>query len=101
VPTDPLTDLLALFERHGDRHYGEAVSQLDHALQCAACAVADHAPDSLVAAALLPGDVILYPGRGHPAEVTRVLRRDETVRVSLRDDAEVEFPRGTLVSLKA
>ena len=53
MPTDPLIDLLSLFDRHGDRHYGEAVSQLDHALQCAACAADDKAPDSLVAAALL------------------------------------------------
>ena len=53
MPTDSLAQLMALFERHGDRHYGEAVSQIDHALQCAACAVADEAPESLVAAALL------------------------------------------------
>lgn len=61
----PLDDLLALFARHGDRRYGEKVSQLDHALQCAACAVADQAPDSLVAAALLH-DV------GHLLEADRI-----------------------------
>ena len=37
----------------GARHYGEQVSQLDHALQCAHLAVQDRAPDSLVIAALL------------------------------------------------
>ncbi|MGZ6040060.1 MAG: HD domain-containing protein, partial [Phenylobacterium sp.] len=38
---------------NGARHYGEGVSQLEHALQCAELATLDGAPDSLVAAALL------------------------------------------------
>lgn len=44
----------ALFERHGDLSYsGEPVTQLDHALQCAALAEADGASDALICAALL------------------------------------------------
>ncbi|THD65954.1 HD domain-containing protein [Phenylobacterium sp.] len=52
---DPTTveGILELYERRGARHYGEGVSQLDHALQCAQLAAADGAGDSLVAAALL------------------------------------------------
>ena len=42
-----------LYERNGGRHYGEGVSQLEHALQCALLAARDGADDSLVAAALL------------------------------------------------
>ncbi len=45
--------IFELFERLGARHYGEGVSQIDHALQCAQLAEADGASDSLIAAALL------------------------------------------------
>jgi predicted HD phosphohydrolase len=53
--TTPTTveDVVDLFSTLGHVHYGEDVTQLDHALQCAALAVAAHAPDALVAAALL------------------------------------------------
>ena len=46
-------EVLALYERWGDDHYDEELSQLDHALQTAALAVAEGADDALVAAALL------------------------------------------------
>jgi predicted HD phosphohydrolase len=52
APTS-ITSLLELYERRGDEHYGEDVTQRSHALQCAALARADGAPDELVAAALL------------------------------------------------
>ncbi|MBY0397434.1 MAG: HD domain-containing protein [Thermoleophilia bacterium] len=43
-----------LFDRRGrDEYHGEAVSQSEHALQAAALAVAEGAPDGLVVAALL------------------------------------------------
>lgn len=45
--------IFELYERQGARHYGEGVSQLDHALQCAELAAADGAGPALVAAALL------------------------------------------------
>jgi phosphonate degradation associated HDIG domain protein len=45
--------IFELYERNGGAHYGEGVSQLDHALQCAHLAMLDGAGDSLVAAALL------------------------------------------------
>jgi len=48
------TEIERLFAARGGSEYGgEAVSQLEHALQAAAAAVADGADDPLVAAALL------------------------------------------------
>jgi gamma-butyrobetaine dioxygenase len=46
-------DLAGLFAESGLRAYGESVSQLAHALQCAALARLDRADDELVTAALL------------------------------------------------
>ena len=43
----------AAFARRGHEGYGEGVSQLDHAVQCAAFAERDGAPRALVAAAFL------------------------------------------------
>jgi len=48
-----LDALIDAFDRLGAEPYGEEVSQLAHMLQTAALAVADGAPDALVAAALL------------------------------------------------
>lgn len=52
-PSTALDDLFDLYERWGADHYDEELSQLDHALQTAALAVAEGAHDALVAAALL------------------------------------------------
>lgn len=46
-------EILDLYERWGPENYDEGLSQLEHALQTAALAVAEDAPDELVAAALL------------------------------------------------
>ncbi len=46
-------DFLELYEQKGDEHYGEHVTQREHALQCAALARRDGAIDELVVAALL------------------------------------------------
>lgn len=48
-----IDDVLALFDAWGRGRYDEEVSQLDHALQTAALAVAEGASEELVAAALL------------------------------------------------
>ena len=47
---DRITELFRIW---GPDHYDESISQLDHALQCAALARRDGAADTLVAAALL------------------------------------------------
>lgn len=46
-------EIEALFASHGNEAYGEDVTQLEHMLQCAACAEAEDASPTLVAAALL------------------------------------------------
>jgi phosphonate degradation associated HDIG domain protein len=46
-------DVLRLVDRWGRVRYDEAVTQLDHALQCAALATRCEADDALIAAALL------------------------------------------------
>ncbi len=46
-------EVLDLYRTHGTDRYDEDVTQLDHALQCAALAAAEGAADELVAAALL------------------------------------------------
>lgn len=49
-----MTRIFAAFETRGDSAYfGEAVSQTEHALQAAALAADDNAPNSLIVAALL------------------------------------------------
>jgi gamma-butyrobetaine dioxygenase len=53
TPTERLEALFDAFDRLGGEPYGEDVSQLSHMLQAASLAVADGAPDALVAAALL------------------------------------------------
>ncbi|MFN3241309.1 MAG: phosphonate degradation HD-domain oxygenase [Planctomycetota bacterium] len=45
--------LAELFDRRGRHVYGESVTQLQHALQCAALAEQEEASDALVTAALL------------------------------------------------
>lgn len=53
IPAASIDEVLELFDRFGQDRYDEQVAQLDHALQCAALARRDGAPDELVAAALL------------------------------------------------
>jgi phosphonate degradation associated HDIG domain protein len=46
-------DIRAAFAKRGHEGYGEGVSQLEHALQCAVFAARDGAPESLIVATLL------------------------------------------------
>jgi phosphonate degradation associated HDIG domain protein len=48
-----LEEIRAAFTRRGGETYGEGVSQLEHALQCALCAERDGATPALIAATLL------------------------------------------------
>jgi [1-hydroxy-2-(trimethylamino)ethyl]phosphonate dioxygenase len=50
---DAKNAIQAAFRKRGRDSYGEGVSQIDHALQCAHCAERDGAPPALVLAALL------------------------------------------------
>jgi len=56
------------FAEHGGSAYGENVSQLDHALQCAWLAQEEGAGDHLIAAALLHDYGHFLEGRGEAAE---------------------------------
>lgn len=60
--------IFAAFDAHGGEQYGERVTQLDHALQCAHLAAADGAPEALVVAALLHDYGHLIEDRGGLAE---------------------------------
>jgi phosphonate degradation associated HDIG domain protein len=60
--------VLGLLRARGDERYGERVTQLDHALQCASLAAGEGAGSSLVAAALLHDYGHLVDDRGHMAE---------------------------------
>ncbi|ESQ84078.1 hypothetical protein AEAC466_10050 [Asticcacaulis sp. AC466] len=51
--SDAVADILTLYATRGDDHYGEHVSQREHAEQCAWHAQADGADEALVVAALL------------------------------------------------
>lgn len=53
LSTDAVEHILHLFATRGEEHYGEDVSQREHAEQCAWHASADGADESLIIAALL------------------------------------------------
>ena len=57
-------DIIGLFAESGLRAYGERVTQLSHALQCAALAYRDRADDEVLVAALLHdvGHLVEDPG---------------------------------------
>jgi phosphonate degradation associated HDIG domain protein len=67
-PEAAVDEILALFRLRGGERYGERVTQLDHALQCASLAAEAGAADALVAAALLHDYGHLIDNRGHMAE---------------------------------
>ena len=51
---DPIEQIFTVLNNAGQAHYGEsAVTQLEHAIQCAALAERDGASTALIAAALL------------------------------------------------
>ncbi len=74
-----VADILATYERLGERLYGEAVSQSEHALQAADCAARDGASEDLIVAALLHDFGHLAEAEGQDA----VDARHEAVGASL------------------
>jgi gamma-butyrobetaine dioxygenase len=73
-------DVVALFATCGGARYGEAVTQLEHARQCAALACRERADDEVVLAALLhdvghlAAPAVETPGRHHGDEGAALLR---------------------------
>jgi len=68
MSADRIDEIAQAFAARGDDTYGEGVSQLEHALQCAQLAQAAGADDALVAAALLHDYGHFFEGRGEAAE---------------------------------
>jgi phosphonate degradation associated HDIG domain protein len=88
-------EVVELFERYGADRYDEEVTQLEHALQSAALASDEGAPDELVAAALLHdvGHLLeLADGRELPPERDADLRHE---RLGARWLADVFPPEVT------
>lgn len=65
---DIIDEVFGLFDRYGDRDYGEDVTQREHALQAAHFAQEAGEPDTLVAAALLHDIGQFLRGAGDAAE---------------------------------
>lgn len=65
-------EVFELYEGRGNRQYGEGVTALDHALQCAALATDDGATSELVVAALFHDVGWLLGGDGFSEAVTPV-----------------------------
>lgn len=63
-----LDRIFAHFAQHGGAHYGEDVTQLDHALQCAQLATEHGCTEALVAAALLHDIGRMIDPAGNDAE---------------------------------
>ena len=63
-----IDEIFAAFGARGDDRYGEEVTQLEHALQCAHLAAEAGAPESLIAAALLHDYGHFFEDRGAAAE---------------------------------
>jgi phosphonate degradation associated HDIG domain protein len=61
-------EIFAAFDAYGAQRYGERVTQLEHALQCAHLAALEGAPETLVAAALLHDFGHFVDNRGLMAE---------------------------------
>ena len=68
MSADFIDEVFSAFATRGADRYGESVTQLEHALQCAEIAEAQGAPDHLIVAALLHDYGHLFEGRGNVAE---------------------------------
>jgi phosphonate degradation associated HDIG domain protein len=78
-----IEEISAIFSKFGTMRYGEDVDQLQHALQAAALARADDAPDSLVAAALLHDLGQFVDDAGNAAEQRGIDARHEETGAAL------------------
>ena len=79
-----LEDLDRLYATQGKLNYGEGVTQIEHALQCAALAEADGAAPSLVVAALLHDVGHLFEAEADVASFEVDNRHQSTGADSLR-----------------
>ncbi len=70
-----LERIQTLYNNYGNKQYGEKISQLQHAIQCAKLAEQNHASDSLIAASLLH-------------DIGHLLYNDEIATLNLNDRHE-------------
>jgi phosphonate degradation associated HDIG domain protein len=77
MTTNFVDEIVQAFAERGHEAYGEDVSQLDHALQCALLATEEGADEPLIAAALLHDYGHLFEGRGEAAAGERRDARHE------------------------
>jgi phosphonate degradation associated HDIG domain protein len=77
MPAEVIAEITQAFAERGADTYGESVTQLDHALQCAWLAEQEGAGDHLITAALLHDYGHLFEGRGEVAELERRDARHE------------------------
>ena len=78
-PDSMVAEIFATFARHGAESYGENVTQIDHALQCAQLAVDHDCADTLVAAALLHDIGRLLEPAGNDGEHYGIDARHEDI----------------------
>ncbi|HWY63662.1 MAG TPA: HD domain-containing protein [Rhizomicrobium sp.] len=83
-----LEDIERLYAARGGLHYGEGVTQMEHALQCAALAEEEGCPPSLVIAALLH-------------DVGHLFEKDETLAEAGVDDRHEAAGAGALAGIFA
>ena len=87
-------ELFELYETTGDRSYGESITQIEHALQCAALARDEDASDALIVAAL-------FHDVGHLAvDVARTSRTSPWTRRRRPRRARRAHPRAALWSAR-
>lgn len=77
MPSSFVDEIFQAFAERGGDFYGENVTQLEHALQCALLASEEGASEPLIAAALLHDYGHLFEGRGEAAERDRRDARHE------------------------
>ncbi len=78
-PDSTVAEIFATFARHGAAQYGEHVTQLEHALQCAQLATEHACADTLVIAALLHDIGRLLEPDGNADELDGLDARHEDI----------------------
>jgi phosphonate degradation associated HDIG domain protein len=94
---DIIDELFGLFAQYGDRAYGEAVNQREHALQVAHFARQAGEPDTLVAAALLHDVGQFLAGAGDAAERDA---RDARHEIQGADLLAAHFPETVIAPIR-
>lgn len=82
-PRDMIAMIFEAFDREGAEHYGENISQLQHALQCAQLAQEHGCSDALTAASLLHDLGRMVEPEGNDRELRGIDARHEDIGAAL------------------